>query len=368
MKKFLIVFGTRPEAIKLAPVIKQFKSQPGLEAEVCITSQHDELLMDALNIFKIDTSYDLQIMEESQTLIDITQKVLVRLSVPFIHFNPDMVIVQGDTTSAFTAALAAYYHKIPIAHVEAGLRTGDKYHPYPEEMNRVMIDHMSDILFAPTWDAYKNLTREHISIEKIVITGNTAIDALQMIQPEALQDPLPSVDILVTLHRRENWDYSRLKNICKGINTIVEHNPDTNILWVLHPNPAIRNNIKAFLSGNKKIIFSEPVDYKQFLKYMMSCRFIMTDSGGIQEEAPSLNKPVIILRDKTERPEVVKFGAAEIAGPFDLPLDSMKMIVLADTLLNDEKIYKRMAEAANPYGDGTAAKKIVEALKSWSTG
>ncbi|MEM4949621.1 MAG: UDP-N-acetylglucosamine 2-epimerase (non-hydrolyzing) [Candidatus Jordarchaeales archaeon] len=366
MLKVLTVFGTRPEAIKLAPVLQEFKRHPELVSRVCVTAQHREMLDPFLKIFDIHPDYDLDIMQPNQTLFDITIRALDGLKRVLEAEQPDFLLVQGDTTSAFAAALAAFYLKIPIGHVEAGLRTFDKYHPYPEEINRRLISHLADLHFTPTLRAQANLLAEGIPPNKIFVTGNTVVDAILLILERTkdlnlLPPGLSKLSsnrklILVTAHRRESFGQG-LESICLALRRIVEEAPDVEIVYPLHMNPNVRTVVTKVLKGVERVHLLEPMDYVAFVHLMARSYLILTDSGGIQEEAPTLKKPVLVLRETTERPEVLEVGAAKLVGT-----DPQKIVKETLRLLRDFKEYERMACAGNPFGDGRAAQRIAEIL------
>lgn len=361
----LVVFGTRPEAIKLAPVIKELARQ-GISHKVCITSQHHEMLAPFLKLFDVRVDYDLGIMKPDQDLYHITTEVLEKLRGVLQTERPAVVVVQGDTTTALAAALAAFYSKIPVAHVEAGLRTGCRYSPFPEEMNRCLIDHLSELLFAPTERSRQNLLAEGISTEKMIVTGNTIVDALlaitsdarfQRLEPPALI-PIKRRLILVTAHRRES--FSKLSNICQALRHIAENNEDVEIVYPVHLNPNVREPVHRFLDGVKHVHLVNPLEYLPFLKLMQQAYLILTDSGGIQEEAPTLAKPVLVMRDITERPEGIDVGVAKLVGT-----KAERIIQETQRLLEDTSQYQKMVSGINPYGDGQAAERIVCALRDF---
>lgn len=366
--KALTIFGTRPEGIKLAPVIKEFEKHPEIISRVCVTGQHREMLDQVLNLFEINPDFDLDLMRKNQSLFDITARGLQALENVFREEKPDVVLVQGDTTTAFVASLAAYYLKIKIGHVEAGLRTEDKYNPFPEEMNRRLADVLSDFYFAPTQRAEQNLLREGISAKKVFVTGNTVIDALFLVlrqEPRSksqlvFSDFGLSTDdsrlILVTGHRRESFGEG-FENICQGLKLIAEHNPDVQIVYPVHMNPNVKEPVYRILGGVENVHLIEPLDYAQFVFLMKRTYLILTDSGGIQEEAPSLGKPVLVMRGKTERPEAIAAGTAKLVGT-----DSKRIFQETQMLLYDQAEYEKMAQAINPFGDGKAAARIVQIL------
>lgn len=362
--KVLTVLGTRPEAIKLAPVIKELEQHSGVASKVCVTAQHREMLDPFLNLFQIKPDHDLNVMQPNQTLFDVTTKALLGLKDVLDAERPDIVLVQGDTTTAFAAALAAFYLKIKIGHIEAGLRSHDKYNPFPEEINRRLISHLADLHFAPTERARANLLAEGVRNEGIFVTGNTVVDSLLMIveRTEGL-DPLPdlSIDpdrklILVTAHRRESFG-AGLANICQALKEIVESVDDVEIVYPVHLNPNVRDTATRILGSVERIHLIEPLDYVSFVHLMSRSYLILTDSGGIQEEAPSLGKPVLVIRDRTERPEAIEGGVAKLVGT-----EPRRIVRESLHFLKDEKAYETMACACNPFGDGHAAERVVEAL------
>lgn len=375
MKKILLVFGTRPEAIKLAPlIIEAKKKKPNLISTVCVTSQHKNLLKQVLELFDIVPDYDLDIMKKGQSLFEVTVRGLEKLQLVLKIENPDAVVVQGDTNTTFLASLAAYYKKIKIAHVEAGLRSGDKYNPFPEEQFRRMTDVLSDWCFAPTEIASRNLLQENIPQEKIFITGNTGIDALFLTLDTQKTASLnkkfearffnsyglewkKKKNILVTVHRRESFGPD-LRSICLGLKELARRAPQVQIIWPLHPNPEVKNPVKSKLASVTNIFLIDPLDYSSFVWMMKKSHIILTDSGGIQEEAPSLGKPVLVLRKKTERPEGIKAGTALLVG-----IKSENIVAQALKLLQDKSAYEKMARIENPYGDGKAAQRIVNVLE-----
>lgn len=367
--KVLIVFGTRPEAIKMAPVVTAFQADAGFEARVCVTAQHREMLDQVMEIFGIRADYDLNVMAPNQTLSDITCKVLKGMEAILMEWRPDIILVQGDTTTVFAASLAAFYQKIKVGHIEAGLRTFGRYSPFPEEMNRCLTSVLSDFHFAPTERSKQNLLREGICEKNIYVTGNTVIDALHQAldyldnTPALLQEMEQKFSflncdkrlILITGHRRENFGEG-FRNICHAIASIAERD-DVELLYPVHFNPNVRQPVNEILGHAKNIKLIEPQDYLSFLYLMRRSYLILTDSGGVQEEAPSLGKPVICMRDTTERPEAVDAGTVILSGA-----DMDRITSLVTTLLNDPQIYERMSLAHNPYGDGTAAEQIVNII------
>lgn len=373
MLKTVVVFGTRPEAIKLAPVIKELEKYPDtFKTIVCVTAQHREMLDQVLNLFEIVPDYDLDIMQANQSLFDVTTRVLLGIKDVLEKEKPDLVLVQGDTTTTFATSLASFYLRIPIGHVEAGLRTHDKYQPFPEEINRRVTSHIVDLHFAPTKRAKENLLSEGINEDGIFVTGNTAIDALHMTikklekEPAKIQElnsrfPFLYADstklLLVTGHRRENLGQG-FENICYALKEIVENNPDVVVVYPVHLNPNVRKPVMKILGGIERISLVEPLEYDLFVALMHKSYLVLTDSGGIQEEAPGLAKPVLVLRDTTERPEGIEAGTARLVGT-----NMEKIIIEVNRLLHDESEYLKMARVVNPYGAGKASKKIIETLK-----
>lgn len=361
MKRIAVVFGTRPEAIKLAPVIKELESREGFEPWVIVTGQHRDMLDQCLDTFKLVPDADLDLMTDNQTLFELTSRAIPALGASLAAAKPDMVLVQGDTTTTFAASLAAYYLQIPVAHVEAGLRSFDKRQPFPEEVNRRMTSVLADVHFAPTAAARANLLAEGIEAESIHVTGNTVIDSLFWVLENAkasgvfIERTRPR-RMLVTAHRRENWG-SGIENICRAVMNIADDHDDLEVVFSCHLNPNVRGKVEELLVGHPQVNLIAPQDYVTFVHLMNSSDLILTDSGGIQEEAPSLGKPVLVARNVTERPEGVAAGTVRLVGT------SAEMIAShASHLLNDELEYGLMAQAANPYGAGNAAKMIVDAL------
>ena len=359
--KVLSVFGTRPEAIKMAPVVKELGSRDGIESVVCVTAQHRDMLDQVLEIFKIKPDYDLNIMRPGQTLTHITAEVLKGIEEVIIKERPDLVLVHGDTTTAMAAALAAFYQQVRVGHVEAGLRTYNKYSPFPEEMNRQIIDRIADYLFAPTSVSEKNLGGNLNEGQKIFVTGNTAIDALKTTVSNDYSHPdlewaNGSRLILVTAHRRENLG-EPMRNIFKAIRQLVDEYEDVKVIYPVHLNPKVKEVAQEILGDNEKIRLIEPLDVLDFHNFMERAYFIMSDSGGVQEEAPSLGKPVLVLRDTTERPEGIEAGTLKLVGT-----NVEDVYSAAKELLDNEAAYAEMSEAKNPYGDGFASKYIVDAI------
>lgn len=361
--KVMTVFGTRPEAIKMAPLVKELEKNPQIQSVVCVTAQHRQMLDQVLEIFDIKPDYDLDIMKDRQTLISITTRVLEGLDEVLKDAKPDIVLVHGDTSTTFVGALAAFYNQIPVGHVEAGLRTYDKYSPFPEEMNRCLTGRIADLHFSPTIANRNNLLKENISDDNIFITGNTVIDALKTTVSDdyKLCESMDSVDfskrvILVTAHRRENLG-EPLENICRALKRIVTDFDDVELVYPVHLNPAVRETVNKYLSNMDRVHLIDPIDVRDMHNAMNRSYMIMTDSGGLQEEAPSLGKPVLVLRNETERPEAVLAGTVKVAG-----VDEDVIYDMAKKLLTDENEYSSMAHAVNPYGDGEASRRTVEAI------
>ncbi len=370
MKKILLVFGTRPEAIKMAPLVKALQQHPGFDARVCVTGQHRQMLDQVLALFDIKPEYDLNLMKPGQDLTDITSGVLAGLKTVFAQWLPDAVLVHGDTSTTFAASLAAYYQRIPIGHVEAGLRTGNLYSPWPEEGNRRLTGALAQWHFAPTTASQDNLLREGVNPGTIHVTGNTVIDALLQVRAKIKEDhtlqqhfqnQFGFLDntkrlILVTGHRRENFG-TGFERICEALARIADENADVEVLYPVHLNPNVQEPIKRLLGNRHNIHLIEPLDYLPFVYLMDRSTLILTDSGGIQEEAPSLGKPVLVMRDTTERPEAVEAGTVKLVGT-DVDL----ICTEAGLLLNDPSAYRAMAFAHNPYGDGQACQRIARSL------
>jgi len=360
--KVMSIFGTRPEAIKMAPLVKELESRKEIESIVCVTAQHREMLDQVLETFKIKPDYDLNIMKQGQTLGDVTTRALKGLEEAIKECTPDIVLVHGDTTTTFAGALAAFYNQVAIGHVEAGLRTYDKYSPFPEEMNRQMVDCMTDMYFAPTELSKNNLLKENIKEEKIYITGNTVIDAMSTTVSEDYTHPeLKWIEnnermILLTAHRRENLG-APMKRIFKAIRRIVDEFEDVKVIYPIHMNPKVREVAKEIFNNCDKVKLIEPLEVFDFHNYQNKSHIILTDSGGIQEEAPSLGKPVLVLRDTTERPEGIEAGTLKLVG-------TDEEIIYQETkkLLTNKEEYEKMSKASNPYGDGFASKRIVDAI------
>lgn len=363
--KVMTIFGTRPEAIKMAPVIRELQKYPDIETRVCITAQHREMLDQVMQLFGLTADYDLNIMAKGQTLYDITARVLRGLQEVFEKEKPDCVLVHGDTTTTFTAALAAFYAQIPVGHVEAGLRTGNLASPFPEEANRQLTGVLTKYHFAPTSTAAGNLLRENKKPDHLYITGNTVIDALlSTVKKDYVfaDKELQSIEehhrvILVTTHRRENLG-DPMHHVYRALRRLVDDVPDTEIVFPVHRNPLVREAVAEELEGHPRIHLVEPMEYEPFTNLMARSAIVLTDSGGIQEEAPALGKPVLVLRDTTERPEAVEAGTVALVGT-----DEEAVYQTAYKLLTDEAAYKEMAEAVNPYGDGHASERIAGWLR-----
>lgn len=361
--KVLSIFGTRPEAIKMAPLVKELNKDKHIDNYVCVTAQHREMLDQVLDIFEIKPDFDLDIMKQNQTITDITTKTLKGLENVMKDLKPDIVLVHGDTSTTFAGSLAAFYNRIIVGHVEAGLRTYDKFSPYPEEMNRVLTGNIADLHFAPTLANKENLEKENIK-KDIFITGNTVIDALKYTVDKDYKfknEVLSKIDfsekhILLTAHRRENLG-KPLEDICKAVKRLVEENDDINIIYPMHLNPKVRETVYSILGDIERIKLIEPLDVLDMHNLMDRVFFIMTDSGGIQEEAPSLGKPVLVLRKETERPEAVKSGTVKLVGT-----NEDDIYKLGNLLIKDKNVFKDMGKAINPYGDGLASNRITKAI------
>ena len=361
MIKVLSIFGTRPEAIKMAPLVLELKKRKEIESIVVVTAQHREMLDQVLNFFNIVPDYDLNIMKQGQTLSEITTRALLGLEEIFKKEKPDIVLVHGDTTTAFAGALGAFYNQIDIGHVEAGLRTNNKYSPFPEEINRVMIDRVADLFFAPTNNSKENLKKENVNMDNVYVTGNTAIDALNYTVSKDYNNPVfdwvgDSRLILLTAHRRENLG-EPMRHIFKAIDRITKEFEDIKVIYPIHLNPKVREVANEVLKDNEKVKLIEPLEVIDFHNFINKSYLIMTDSGGIQEEAPSLGKPVLVLRDTTERPEGVEAGTLKLTGTNEEDIYSM----VKELLINKEQ-YEKMSKASNPYGDGHTSEKIVDII------
>lgn len=380
MKKVLVVFGTRPEAIKMAPLVKEFEKHLDIfDMKVCVTGQHRELLDQVLQVFEIKPDFDLNIMKQGQDLYDITMGVLQGMKQVLSEWHPDLVLVHGDTTTSMAAALAAFYQRIPVGHVEAGLRTYNVYSPYPEEMNRQITSRISSYNFSPTAQSRENLLRENVSPNTITVTGNTVIDALLMVVKKINDDQQLQQNVaadlvsygydvnrlskgkklvLITGHRRENFGEGFIR-LCSAIKTLCEQYPDVDFVYPMHLNPNVRKPIQQVFGDTdlQNIFFIEPIEYLPFVYLMEKCYLVLTDSGGIQEEAPGLGKPVLVMRETTERPEAVDAGTVKLVGT-----DFEKIVSEASRLIDDTDYYNRMSQAVNPYGDGHASDRIVNHL------
>ncbi|MGH4138495.1 non-hydrolyzing UDP-N-acetylglucosamine 2-epimerase [Clostridium sp.] len=366
--KVIAIFGTRPEAIKMAPLIVELEKAPQMQCIVCVTGQHREMLDQVLEIFNIVPQYDLNIMKEKQSLTGITCSVLSGLEDIFEKEQPDIVLVHGDTTTTFAASLAAFYRKILVGHVEAGLRTHNKFLPYPEEINRKLTGVLADLHFAPTTTSKENLLREGVDESRIFVTGNTVIDAMKYtIKDDYIFDnyELNEVDyknkkvIMVTAHRRENWGIG-IENICNSLKIVVSENSDVEVVYLVHPNPVVKDMVESILKGVDRIHLIQFIDIKESHNLMEKCYLVMTDSGGIQEEAPHLGKPVLVLRNVTERVEAEKAGTVRLVGT-----DVNEIVFEANKLLRNLDEYNQMSKSINPYGDGNASSKIVNSLLNY---
>ena len=371
LKKVLTVFGTRPEAIKMAPLVKALAAESDIESHVCVTAQHREMLDQVLSLFEITPEYDLNIMKPGQDLYDVTTRILVGIKEVLKAFKPDIILVHGDTSTTFATALAAFYERIPVGHVEAGLRTGNLSSPWPEEANRKLTGALAQWHFAPTDTSRINLLNENVDPKTVCVTGNTVIDALHWVVSKIERDEQLSLSlaskfpflnkdkklILVTGHRRESFG-GGFERICETLRQIAELYPDAQVVYPVHLNPNVQEPVNRLLNGIGNIYLIEPQDYLPFVYLMNQSYLILTDSGGIQEEAPSLAKPVLVMRDNTERPEAVDAGTVQLVGT-----DTEKMVTAISRLLDDDSHYQSMARATNPYGDGKACDRIVSALK-----
>lgn len=363
--KVMSIFGTRPEATKMAPLIKAMDKCSKIEQVICVTAQHRQMLDQVLNIFNIKPDFDLNIMTSKQTLTDITTRALIGLENIMKQTKPDIVLVHGDTTTTFAGSLAAYYSQIKIGHVEAGLRTYDKYQPFPEEMNRKLTGALADLHFSPTLLAKEHLLKENVNESDIFITGNTAVDCLKTTIEKDYKfelDKLNNIDfnkkriITMTAHRRENLG-KPLENICNAVLRIVNENEDIEVVYAVHFNPLVQETARKILGNHKRIHLTDPIDMKDMHNLMYRSFLVMTDSGGLQEEVPSMNKPVVVLRNVTERPEGVKAGTLKLAG-----VEEEQIYKITNEIINNKEIYNKMAEAKNPFGDGNASERIVNAI------
>lgn len=373
MMKILTVFGTRPEAIKMAPLVIQLAQQPHIELKICVSGQHREMLDSVLNLFSITPDYDLNVMSDNQDLFSITEKIMSGLKQVYSNAKPDFILVHGDTSTSFVATLSAFYMKIPVGHVEAGLRTGDNYSPWPEEANRKLTSTLATLHFAPTEKAKQNLLKENIRENSIKVTGNTVIDALMLIKKQFQTNPSliqkeerkhhylreNTKLVLITGHRRENFGEGFI-NICNAIKTLAHQFPEVDFVYPVHLNPNVKKPVNKILKNITNVHLIAPQDYQPFVYLLMRSHLILTDSGGIQEEAPSLGKPVLVMRDTTERPEAITAGTVKLIGT-----NSQQIIENVTTLLTNDIEYKRMSQAHNPYGDGTASTQIINFLTSY---
>ncbi|EIB97789.1 MULTISPECIES: non-hydrolyzing UDP-N-acetylglucosamine 2-epimerase [Pantoea] len=369
--KVLTVFGTRPEAIKMAPLVQALAQDPAFESRLCVTAQHREMLDQVLRLFRLQPDYDLNIMRPEQGLTEITCRILEGMKTVLLDFRPDIVLVHGDTTTTLAASLAAFYHQIPVGHVEAGLRTGDLASPWPEEGNRKLTGHLARLHFTPTSRSRQNLLQENLADSRIIVTGNTVIDALLWVRDRVLDDTnlnaqlaarYPFLDpekklVLVTGHRRESFG-GGFERICSALAQIARQHPEAQIVYPVHLNPNVSEPVNRILSGIENIILIEPQEYLPFVWLMNRAWLILTDSGGIQEEAPSLGKPVLVMRDTTERPEAVDAGTVKLVGT-----DVATIVASVSELLSDDEAWQAMSHAHNPYGDGKACGRILQALK-----
>lgn len=365
MIKVMTIFGTRPEAIKMCPLVKELESREEIQSIVCVTAQHRQMLDQVLKLFEITPDYDLNIMRDRQTLTGITTRALEGLEQVLEEAKPDLVLVHGDTTTTFAGSLAAYYHQIPVGHVEAGLRTYQKYFPFPEEMNRKMTGAIADLHFSPTISNKQNLLKENVDESSIFITGNTVIDALKTTvrkDYEFMTPQLQQVDfenrkiITMTAHRRENLG-KPLEQICQAVLRIAKEFSDVTVVYPVHLNPKVRETAFSILGEQENIMLIDPLDVEELHNLMDRCHFLLTDSGGIQEEAPALGKPVLVLRNETERPEAVEAGTVRIAG-----CDEETVYQMTKQLLTEQEEYEKMSRAVNPYGDGEASRRITDAI------
>jgi len=368
--KVLSIFGTRPEAIKMAPLVVKLKQNAQIDSAVCVTGQHREMLDQVLELFDITPNYDLNVMKKNQSLSEVTSRIINNLSPILEEYQPDLILVHGDTTTTFSAALSGFYHQVSVGHVEAGLRTGNIFSPWPEEANRKLVSCITEMHFAPTEQAMINLKQENVKESKIMVTGNTVIDALMMIKDNIegdinLQNSLSKNFsfigdgkriVLVTGHRRENFGQG-FENICGSLKSLAIKNNDVNFVYPVHLNPKVREPVNQLLSNIDNIHLIEPQGYLEFVYLMINSYVILTDSGGIQEEAPALGKPVVVMRNTTERPEAVSAGTVVLVGT-----DKNKIVDTIDSLLNDKDRYREMSMAHNPYGDGTASEKIINQI------
>jgi UDP-N-acetylglucosamine 2-epimerase (non-hydrolysing) len=369
MKKIAVIFGTRPDTIKIAPIILELKKFPQQFCVVSIaTAQHRHMLDQVLSVFNIVPQYDLNVMLPNQTLAHLTSKIISALDDVLVKEKPDMVLVQGDTTTTFVGSLAAFYRHIPIGHIEAGLRTHDKANPFPEEINRRLTSCVADLNFAPTDTAKKALLKENTPKERIYVTGNSVIDALKLSIRNEYKFDTTALNritaenkriILITMHRRENWG-EPMRGACNAVKRLAEKYPDVNFVFPVHLNPVVRNVVYPVLGSQSNVFLIEPLDYLDFLNLMSKSYLIISDSGGVQEEGPALGKPILVMRKTTERPEAIEYGTVKLVG-----LDENRIFVTTRKLLDDRKAYRKMATAVNPYGDGLASKRTVDILRNY---
>lgn len=362
-----VVIGTRPEAIKMAPLVQELKKREGIfETKLIVTAQHRQLLDQVLDVFDIEADIDLDLMQQNQSLVSLAARVSTQIDAVFEAERPDIVLVQGDTTTAFAASFAAFTRRIPVGHVEAGLRSYDMANPFPEEANRRLTAVVSDIHFAPTWLSRDNLLREGIPPERIVVTGNTIVDALEQLMRQPPRAKIARLNgervLLVTSHRRESWGQD-LENICEALRELIARFADVMIVFPVHPNPNVRKTVTGLLAGCERVQLLDPVDYVSFVQWLKAAYLILTDSGGVQEEAPSFRKPVLVLRRTTERPEAARAGLAKIVGT-----SPAAIVEEATRLLVDRAAYAAMTSGNNPFGDGRAAERICHALERWGAG
>lgn len=366
--RIAVIFGTRPDTIKLAPVILRLRDESCFDVVTIATAQHRQMLDQVLDVFGIRPDFDLNVMRPQQTLAEITANVIAALDRVLVEVQPGMVLVQGDTTTTFVGALSSFYRGIPVGHVEAGLRTNDRANPFPEEINRRLTSSVADLHFAPTGTAKRALLRENVARESIFVTGNTVIDALQIAVRREHTFSVPVLNeivarrkkiVLITMHRRENWG-GPMESAARALRRIAELHPETELVFPVHLNPVVRDAVTPVLGGVSNVSLIHPLDYPDFVNIMARSHLLVTDSGGVQEEAPSLGKPVLVLRAVTERPEAVKYGTVKLVG-----LDEDRIVSAARRLLEDRKAYARMAAATNPYGDGRAARRTVQVIKRY---
>jgi len=361
VKRILLLFGTRPEAIKMAPLIRELERRPDAEAITCVTGQHRQMLDQVLQAFNIQPDLDLNLMRENQTLALLTSLVIEKVTEVLQQTRPEIVLVQGDTTTAMAAALAAFYQQVEVGHVEAGLRTGLRYRPFPEEINRRLVSELANYHFAPTTTAVEALRNEGIPASDVYLTGNTVVDALHQMIEYRHPSPLPNIPkdrrlILLTAHRRENFG-APMEDICRAVLDVIRQYPDVDVAYPVHLNPRVQSVVQTYLAGQERVHLLPPLDYLDFLQLLKRSYFVLTDSGGIQEEAPAIGKPVLVLRTETERPEAVTAGTVKLVGP-----DRDRIVTESRRLLDDRVEYERMAHAVSPYGDGHAAERIVDIL------